>query len=210
MRAESEYWEKRYRAGGDSGAGSVGEIREWKWRIIERYAGKVDDVIDVGCGDLSFWKNRDCPRYLGLDTSHTIVERDRHERPKWEFRVHRAEVALESAPARIVLCLDVLFHIMNDQQFDQILENLCRFSKEWIFIYTWIRNPFDLQWALGRLKNRTIPNLKWMLTGSDGEYEKFRSLENYLRIFAGAGFELVHKEIRGIGAMYAFTRDSTS
>lgn len=76
-----QYWENRYRKGGTSGAGSTGEYRKWKWGIIESYVGNVDDVLDVGCGDLSFWEGRDCPKYLGLDISPTIIEKDRQLRP---------------------------------------------------------------------------------------------------------------------------------
>lgn len=204
LQAEDEYWEMRYRKGGNSGAGSVGSIREWKWRVIEQYAGEIDDVIDVGCGDLSFWKGRDCAKYFGLDASPTVIERDKRERPSWEFRVHRAEIPLEGIRARVVLCSDVLFHIMNDDDYKHILENICQYSREWLFVHTWSRNPFNLRWMLQSFRSQKKLHLMWMLTGSDGEYQKFRHFENYLNIFDRAGFALIGKEGKGVGTMYVF------
>ena len=59
------YWENRYESGGTSGKGSIGQLRAWKWQVIEDYAGPVDDVIDVGCGDLSFLEGKTSEKYTG-------------------------------------------------------------------------------------------------------------------------------------------------
>jgi len=118
-----QYRENRYRKGGTSGAGSIWENRKWKWGIIERYVGNLDDVLDVGCGDLSFWEGRDCSKYLGLDIFPTIIEKDRQLRPSWQFKVHQAEVPLD-VHARIVLCMDLLFH-MNGRETLSLCERPC-------------------------------------------------------------------------------------
>jgi ubiquinone/menaquinone biosynthesis C-methylase UbiE len=127
-----EYWEERYRKGGISGEGSLGEYRKWKWEIIDRYAKRIDDVIDVGCGDLSFWEGRDLPNhYVGIDISNTVIERNRKSRPNLTFLRSPAEDYLNIGTARIVLCLDVLFHIMDDSNYERILTNLTRYSNDW-------------------------------------------------------------------------------
>src|SRR5207247_7199848 len=90
------YWEDRYRRGGIRGSGSVGDKRKWKWEIIEKYAKSTEDVIDVGCGDLSFWEGRDFPnRYVGIDISETILERNRKLRPGLTFLCASADEYLE-------------------------------------------------------------------------------------------------------------------
>jgi len=138
------YWEARYRGGDSSGQGSIGAAREWKWQIIHSYVENIDEVIDVGCGDLSFWEDKDCPSYLGLDVSPTIIQRNMHKRPHWEFLVSKAEDKIPGRTARIVFCFDLLFHVMTDDTYYQILENLCAYAREWIFISTWSKNPFGL------------------------------------------------------------------
>jgi len=205
MRAH-EYWERWYRHGGTSGAGSIGKERQWKWEIMQEHAGKIDDVLDVGCGDLSFWEGRDCSKYLGIDISETIIKRNRNLRPTWNFKVHGAQVPLD-VHARIVLCMDVLFHVMEDDAFRRILQNLCEYSKEWIFIHTWSRNPFDMRWALRRLWHHQIPRISWILTGCDGEYEKYRPFAKYLQIFRRASFDVVEQQTKGVGVMYVFKKN---
>ena len=134
------YWDRRYRRGGTSGAGSVGESRNWKWVLIERYAGKVDEVVDVGCGDLSFWEGRDCEKYTGIEISEYIVEKNRAQRPSWNFVLASADKPLD-LHAKVVICMDLLFHIPDDRTFSRTLLNLASYSNEWLFIHTWAVNP---------------------------------------------------------------------
>jgi hypothetical protein len=150
---EYQYWETHYGKGGSSGEGSVGRSREWKWRIINSHVKEVDDVIDIGCGDLSFWEDRvsKLSHYFGLDISPTIIERNQNRYPDRTFRVADAKMPILGLKGRIVLCLDLLFHIMDDDAFFSILENLCRYSLEWIFVFTWCGNPFNLAWRLRSL-----------------------------------------------------------
>jgi len=57
-----DYWERHYSKGGSSGPGSIGNYRSWKWNTILEFENSIDDVIDIGCGDLSFWEGRNCSR----------------------------------------------------------------------------------------------------------------------------------------------------
>lgn len=85
-KTSKDYWDARYRSKRTSGVGSIGENRAWKWKQIETYV-KVSNrsVLDIGCGDLSFWEGRKCASYVGLDFSPTIIERTRKARPDWIF-----------------------------------------------------------------------------------------------------------------------------
>lgn len=213
------YWEEHYKKGGTSGAGSIGEYRRWKWEIIDKYAKSVDDVIDVGCGDLSFWEGRDFPNhYTGIDISQTIVERNRKSRPNLTLLCSSAEDYVNIGTATIVFCLDVLFHIMDDSIYEKILSNLTRYSSHWIFIFTWSKNPFSsLQTRLSVAKNNMLQGgkLKSVLShicdnSSDGRYQKYRSFETYLAIFEKAGFQLKAEErnekVSKYGSMYVFKK----
>ena len=140
-----EYWEERYASGSASGCGSIGPSRTWKWDIINCYLPKIDRIIDVGCGDLSFWEGRSYKDYTGIDISKTIIERNREKRPKWNFIVSPAETYINGVTGECVFCLDTLFHIMDDGTFISILENLCYYSTKYIFIHTWFRNPLTIR-----------------------------------------------------------------
>jgi 2-polyprenyl-3-methyl-5-hydroxy-6-metoxy-1,4-benzoquinol methylase len=218
---EKEYWDKRYRLGGTSGAGSVGEYRAWKWNIINEFLPAVDNVIDVGCGDLSFWEGRDCREYTGIDLSSTVVERNRTLRPGWKFIASPAGERIEGLHGQYILCFDMLFHVMEPADYVSILENLCRYSTSHIFVYNWMRNP----WTRSRTKSavnlfQLISRLHFVEAGfafksvvfnpvTDGKYQYYRPLENYLHIFTSNGFHLAGKKecFDNIGAMYIFKKD---
>jgi len=212
---ELSYWDTRYKKGGNSGAGSIGQYRNQKWDIIESFVGDVNDVIDVGCGDLSFWEGKDCVSYLGIDRSPKIININRIARPHWKF-INADAAETQSIQARIVFCFDILFHIMNDGIYCDILSNLTKYSNEWIFIFTWKENPF-ISWKLRsrifyyRLIEGKIFQAVKMLMGSttDFHYQTYRNLIDSISIFQIAGFEL-QAEIGGFpdpwSAMFVFKK----
>lgn len=223
---ESDYWDQRYRSGGSSGRGSIGEEREWKWSVIDSYVRDLDDVVDIGCGDLSFWEIRkerlpEGFRYFGLDVSAAVVDRNRTQYPGWRFHVGNAKDPIPGLHGRVVLCLDVLFHVLDDVAYTRILENLARYSSEWIIVSSWWKNPFEFRWRLrhlantkrvawseathrgllagmgmflGSLKPRRLGrDLRFLAnsTESDGLYQKFRRFDDHLWILEKSGFRQV-------------------
>lgn len=188
---EEKYWNDRYSKQripftlrGTSGAGSIGEMREWKWRIIRQYLPIVNHVIDFGCGDLSFWYNKPCSDYIGLDISKRILERNK-KKFKRKFIYWDQDSIIENLERPTVLCIDVLFHILDEKIFIKTLINICRCSTEFIFISTWKDNPM-------------YPEV------TDREHQYYRSLEEFIYIFEMYGFKLlgVHTHTNGINAMY--------
>jgi hypothetical protein len=215
---DENYWQARYRAGGTSGEGSIGQLREWKWQVIEHYAGNIDDVIDVGCGDLSFWENRSCEKYTGIDISGYIIEKNRIARLDWNF-IQANSAEYQPIHAKVVFCFDHLFHIIDEETFVGILNNLARYSDEWIFVYTWNRNPFE------PLPVRSSIFFKMILKGkfrdacrflfsdhsSDYSYQKYRDFLSYLPIFEEQNFALVEEEkldSESIGSMYVLKKNT--
>jgi 2-polyprenyl-3-methyl-5-hydroxy-6-metoxy-1,4-benzoquinol methylase len=203
---EAAYWEIRYDLGGTSGAGSVGDSRAWKWEAITKYVSEVEHVVDVGCGDLSFWEGRECQDYTGIDISTTVIAKDRRLRPGWTFIASPGERRVEELHKDCVFCLDLLFHVMEDENFHAILDNLCYYSTNYIFIYNWWRNPWA-EAARGRDSGKgseteaTIPH-------TDGKYQYFRALEQHLQVFDNNRFQLVDapKYNDGIGALYVLKK----
>ena len=192
---EEAYWETRYSQGLNSGAGSGGEERDWKWKAITKLVPEMtyalfQSVVDVACGDLRFWEGRIGPEeYVGIDISKTIVEENRRKQPNWDFIWSPAERRIEGLKAPVVLCMDLLFHIMDDDRFEAILENLCYYSSRYILIHTWIVNP------LGNREPYT-----------DGEYMTFRRFEDYFPLFEKNGFsnQTISNNPNGVGALYFF------
>lgn len=179
---EKEYWNNRYRKG-SSGLGSVGAYRAWKWLVINKYVD-AQDVIDVGCGDLRFWEGRSCRNYVGIDFSELVIKKAEKLRPEWRFICGNATDFVEGLHAEVVLCIALLFHVMDDKEYPQVLENLCRYSRKWVFVNTWIKNPLH----------------------STKSHQIFRRLKT--DVFCKHNFELVKMEVcfDKVNAMYVFRK----
>ena len=66
-----DYWERRYRAGGHSGAGSCGRLAAFKAGVINGFVADnaIADVLDLGCGDGRLLSLLRVPAYIGVDVS---------------------------------------------------------------------------------------------------------------------------------------------
>jgi SAM-dependent methyltransferase len=131
-----EYWDSRYRKGGNSGHGSVGQERSWKWSIINEHVSIEDcSVLDIGCGDLSFWGDTRPKEYIGIDYSEVVIRRNREMFPDLTF--HREDLTgpvVELPAVDVALCLDVLFHQPSQRDFDGIIEYLSDVRARTLFV----------------------------------------------------------------------------
>lgn len=139
-----DYWESRYRSGGNSGPGSYGRLAEFKAatlnRLIKQY--QVTSVIDFGCGDGNQLAMIEAPSYIGLDVSKDAIGRckarfhgdstksfflydplcfvDRHQR-------FRADTAIS---------LDVIQHLVEDEIFEEYMSHLFAAARRLVIIYS--------------------------------------------------------------------------
>ena len=70
------YWEKRYKYGGNSGAGSYNLIANYKASFINEFIAKykIEKLLDYGCGDGNQASLINVSSYLGIDVSNTAIE----------------------------------------------------------------------------------------------------------------------------------------
>lgn len=161
------YWDARYLSGNNSGDGSFGKLRDWKHEIMIKF-DKCDDIIDVGCANLEFWDGFKLPdKYIGIDISNESIKKNKLNYPNHSFIRANASEFL-GLSAKTVICFDVLFHILDDIEYDRIISNICRYSQHNIFIYTWDKNPLR--------KYYIIP------VESDGIYQKYRGIKTAIDI----------------------------
>jgi hypothetical protein len=212
FKLQKNYWDQRYASGGSSGKGSIGPARDWKWGILERYLGEVNHVIDYGCGDLSFWEGRTCSDYLGIDVSDEILRQNRLIRPEWKFLSTDNLFACSNPRKPVVLCFDVLFHVIPEDDFLRALANISSLSSKWIFVYTWLKNPFNFRHFidLGCKKKNLITIFKGLKyvhqKNTDGIYQKYRPLSEYYDYFKEFKLLNIIPYPNDIGGMYVFKR----
>ncbi len=133
-----DYWQHRYRLGGDSGEGSYGEPAEYKAAILNRFVKdhQVSSVVEFGCGDGHQLSLATYPEYLGLDVSIEAIERCRARFegvPGFRF-LHLDEYSGEKAD--LALSLDVIFHLVEDHVYETHLRMLFGATTRYAILYT--------------------------------------------------------------------------
>lgn len=141
-----EYWENRYKSGGNSGAGSQGIIAEYKARIINEFVEKnnIQTVCELGCGDVQFTLYN-IPEFTGYDVSKFVIERNKRNFKQYKFTDSIDE--LDSYD--LTMSLDVILHLIEEGVYQEYMKNLFRLSNKYVLIYSPNRNEI-----LGGIHNK--------------------------------------------------------
>lgn len=134
----TDYWEKRYAEGGNSGYGSYDIQLERKLKWLSGL--DIKSISEIGCGDFNFGSNllKIYPQatYYGTDVSQTIVDRNNRLFPKYTFEMADKEIP----PADLVMCIDVLFHVLDENELEKILSTLEKKFTKYLAITAYERN----------------------------------------------------------------------
>lgn len=133
------YWERRYRDGRTSGAGSEGTEGQYKADYVSDlvHNNAVTSVVDWGCGDgqvLELMRLEDAT-YTGVDVSRTIVDRMRIKFPEYRFMDYDY-ARTGSYLAELALSMDVLFHLPDDADYFGYLDQLFGSATRFVVIYS--------------------------------------------------------------------------
>lgn len=131
-----EYWENRYRKGGNSGAGSYGLLSEYKADFVNVFirANKIESLLEYGCGDGNNLSMIECKNVTGIDVSNTAVNMCINKMPEREF--YNVSDFDFSRRFDLVTSLDVVYHLVEDDVYNEYMNNLCALSNEWLIIYS--------------------------------------------------------------------------
>ena len=132
------YWQDRYASGGNSGAGSYGELAEFKAEILNQFVSENDirTVIEFGCGDGNQLTLAHYPMYRGLDVSPTAIARCR---TIFEGDRTKSFDLLDANPvetADLALSLDVIYHLVEDRVFEEHMRRLFAAATRFVVIYS--------------------------------------------------------------------------
>jgi O-antigen/teichoic acid export membrane protein len=132
------YWESRYSGDGTSGVGSYGKFADFKAEVLNSFVSShgVDSVIEFGCGDGNQLSLARYPSYLGFDVSRTAVERCTLHFAADGTKSFALASAYHGEQADLVLSLDVIFHLVEDQVFEDYMSRLFSASRRYVIIYS--------------------------------------------------------------------------
>lgn len=125
MLVEKDYWNGRYASNGTSGEGSYGDKLNNKLEVIKQLEEPLT-IFEVGCGDFNFGKNIKQlfpkSKYRGVDISEVVVKRNTSLYGSKSISFSVSTGVYDKA--ELVMCVDVLFHIIRDEDYNNVLNGL--------------------------------------------------------------------------------------
>jgi len=99
--------------------------------------------LDVGCGDLEVIKSLKIKNYTGIDISDTIIKRNATLKPEWNFLSGNFLDLSKNKRLQsdFVICLDVLIHQHNCDEYFQIVKATFDSSKKICLIAAFNEEP---------------------------------------------------------------------
>ncbi len=159
----ARYWENVYAKGvdgGNSGRGSYGILAAFKAEIVNAYVDKysIQTVAEFGCGDGNNLKYMHYPNYIGLDVSATTIKKCQqlfsNDSTKRFEVYHPLHQSPEDLKAELVVCLDVLYHIITEKDFVKTLDDIFKTAQKLVILYTSVKE-FDYKTDI-HVKHRHI------------------------------------------------------
>lgn len=134
----ADYWIARYKSGHYSGPGSRGRLAEFKAEVVNAFVAEhqVASLIEFGCGDGHQLLLAKYPSYLGLDISPYALNwcREMFAGDASKRFALMADYAGEVADAS--LSLDVIYHLMEDEVFEQYMQKLFGAARRFVVVYS--------------------------------------------------------------------------
>ncbi len=143
-----KYWDRRYARGGDSGEGSKGQLALFKAEFLNRF---VDDhqlinIVELGCGDGKQLLLANYPNYDGFDISFEAIQAclkmfkgDKTKR--FELLSNKNELSEKHGHWDLALSLDVIYHLIEQTDFEHYLRTLFSLSNKYVIIYAPDQEP---------------------------------------------------------------------
>jgi predicted TPR repeat methyltransferase len=143
-----DYWDGRYSSGGDSGRGSYNDHFEYKNSIINDLIKKynIKSITDFGCGDGNQISDIQIEYYNGLDISSSAIElceKKYCNDGNKKFKVYNQNY-LSDEKTDLTMSLDVIYHIFEDDLYNQYMNDLVNTSNKYVLIYS--SNFEDTKW----------------------------------------------------------------
>jgi SAM-dependent methyltransferase len=140
MRKSVQYWRERYNSGGNSGSGSYGTRADFKAQVLNKFIIEhgIKSILDLGCGDgnqASLLKGFES--YLGVDVSKVALKMCRERfGGVGTMSFMKLSQLDDSSLYDLVISLDVVYHLLEDDAFEEYMSKLFRHADKYVIIYS--------------------------------------------------------------------------
>jgi Methyltransferase domain len=151
-----QYWDDRYRKGGNSGPGSYNRLAYFKAEVLNQFVRErgVETVIEFGCGDGAQLRLAEYPSYIGVDVSPWAVNACKkmyRGDPDKSFLLS-TEVS-SGQKADLALSLDVIFHLVEDEIFEAYMRKMFQVADRYVVIYS---SNYEQAWSEPHVHHRAF------------------------------------------------------
>lgn len=138
----AQFWNNIYLHNGTSGSGSYNRLAEFKAEVVNAFLDemKIQSIAEIGCGDGNQLSLIHYPRYVGVDVSEAVIEKDRVQFQKYaNYEFYHSLTERDRYIHRtfeLTISMDVIFHLLEDNVFSQYIDDLFMLSKKYVVIYS--------------------------------------------------------------------------
>lgn len=138
FKSSAQYWQDRYKKGGNSGTGSYNLLAEFKADVINDFVKvhKINSVVEFGCGDGNQLKYYNFAKYLGYDVSEQSIKICKNEFKNDVTKDFKLITHYSKLITDLKLSIDVIYHLVEDETYDNYMKILFDGSSEYIIIYS--------------------------------------------------------------------------
>jgi hypothetical protein len=154
VKNSADYWDQRYKSGGNSGPGSYNRLAEFKANFLNRFVAdqNIASVIEFGSGDGSQLKLAHYPAYLGIDVSAKAVELCRTTFANDPSKNFIISSELEpGTTADLALSLDVIYHLTENSVYEAYMHRLFQSALRFVIIYS---SNMEQPWEAKHVRHR--------------------------------------------------------
>ncbi|MBE1547967.1 hypothetical protein GGC64_001975 [Mycobacterium sp. OAS707] len=173
--SSAEYWAENYRQGGNSGPGSYGRLAAFKAEVLNGFVAEneIKSVIEFGSGDGAQLSLAKYPKYTGVDLSEIALDSARRrcaDVPGIRF-LHTSEVTPDER-AELALSLDVVYHLVEDEQFEVYMRRLFDAATRFVIIYS---SNVEREWPSQHIRHRRFT--PWV-EQNEPDFELIQTIRN--------------------------------
>lgn len=139
-KSSKDYWEQRYKKGGNSGSGSYRNLANFKAKVINNFIIKnnISTVIEWGSGDCNQASLIKYKKYFGYDVSKSAINlcKTKFKNDTSKTFIYIDQNFKNKIKGDLSISLDVIFHLIEDDVFNKYMNNLFHSSNKYVCIYS--------------------------------------------------------------------------
>jgi len=195
FKSSEQYWNDRYNSKGNSGAGSYGNLAEFKSSVLNKFIdeNKIQSVIEFGCGDGNQLLLSNYPIYDGYDISHSSISMCKkifnNDKTKNFYHVSQ----YNRKKYDLSLSLDVIYHLVEDNVYRDYLKKLFDASNKFVIIYS--SNNEKIRSDSPHVKHRNF------MKDIPSNFQCIKTIKNIYP------YNINHKKITSFSDFYIFRRN---